>query len=78
MRAAVAGAREESEAATTTTTTHFVGTKEKKKYKKYIYKAHATCSLPFRKIRKNAIAMSNGDDVLDNWEEIDEAGVSIL
>lgn len=21
--------------------------------------------------------MSNGDDVLDNWEEIDEAGVSI-
>lgn len=22
--------------------------------------------------------MSNGDDVLDNWEEIDEAGVSIL
>lgn len=34
--------------------------------------------LPLLGKKKKAIAMSNGDDVLDNWEEIDEAGVSIL
>lgn len=33
---------------------------------------------PIQEKKKKAIAMSNGDDVLDNWEEIDEAGVSIL
>lgn len=33
---------------------------------------------PIQENKKKATAMSNGDDVLDNWEEIDEAGVSIL
>jgi len=74
VRAAVAGAKEESEAAAQQ---QICKTKLNRKITYIFVHKQLTRNVLASPINKPTIAMSNGGDVLDNWEEIDEVGVSI-
>lgn len=72
VRAAVAGAKEESEAAAQQ---QICKTKLNRKITYIFVHKQLTRNVLASPINKPTIAMSNGGDVLDNWEEIDEVGI---